>query len=129
MRLQRSERSWELFNSQKRRGEVVSPHKDLRQNILLIAEDITKTLDGVTPPLRKPILGQMVAYFKYQSTKEMNVVDNSGTITKFWQRNYYEHIIRNEKELKQKTDYLLDNPSRWDDDQENPKNKKSPGSS
>ena len=124
MRLQRSERSWELFNS-----EVVSPYKDLRQNILLIAENITKTLDGGTPLLRKPILGQMVAYFKYQSTKEMNVVDNSGTITKFWQRNYYEHIIRNENELKQKTDYILDNPSRWDDDQENPKNKKSPGSS
>jgi REP element-mobilizing transposase RayT len=59
----------------------------------------------------------------------MNAVDNSGTITKFWQRNYYEHIIRNENELKQKTDYILDNPSRWDDDQENPKNKKSPGSS
>ena len=124
MRLQRSERSWELFNS-----EVVSPHKDLRQNILLIAENITKTLDGGTPSLRKPILGQMVAYFKYQSGKEMNAVDNSGTITKFWQRNYYEHIIRNENELKQKTDYILDNPSRWDDDQENPKNKKSPGSS
>jgi hypothetical protein len=65
MRLQRSERSWELFNS-----EVVSPHKDLRQNILLIAENITKTLDGGTPPLRKPILGQMVAYFKYQSRKK-----------------------------------------------------------
>jgi len=31
---------------------------------------------------------------------------------KLWQRNYYEHIIRNEKDLQQKTDYILDNPSR-----------------
>jgi putative transposase len=61
--------------------------------------------------LRRPILGQIIAYFKYQSTKEMNLVENTGTITKFWQRNYYEHIIRNNKELKQKTDYILDNPS------------------
>ncbi len=72
------------------------------------------------PPLHKRTLGQIVAYFKYQSTKEMNAMDNTGTITKFWQRNYYEHIIRNEKELQQKTDYILDNLSRWDDDEENP---------
>ena len=39
---------------------------------------------------------------------------------KLWQRDYYEHIIRNEKELQQKTDYILDNPSRWDEDKENP---------
>jgi hypothetical protein len=53
---------------------------------------------------------------------------DTGTITKFWQRNYYEHIIRDEKELEQKTDYILDNPSRGEDDQENPKKKKSPSS-
>ena len=94
-----------------RRGGVLSP------------------LGGKTPPLRKPALGQIVAYFKYQSTKEMNATDNTGTIIKIWQRNYYEHIIRNEKELKQKTDYILDNPSQWDEDQENPQNVKSPNSS
>lgn len=73
-------------------------------------------------------IGQIIAYFKYQSTKEMNAIDNTGTITRFWQRNYYEHIIRNEKDLQQKTDYILGNPSRWGDDQENPKNNKLPGS-
>ena len=85
-----------------------------------------KNLGGRTSPLRKtsslrkPTLGQIIAYFKYQSTKDMNKIEDIQTITKFWQRNYYEHIIRNEKELKQKTDYILDNPSRWDDDEENP---------
>jgi REP element-mobilizing transposase RayT len=77
-------------------------------------------------PLRISTLGQIIAYFKYQSTKEMNLADGTGTIAKFWQRNYYERIIRNEKELKQKTDYILDNPSRWHVDQEN-LTKKSPG--
>jgi putative transposase len=72
-------------------------------------------------------LGQIIAYFKYQATKEMNVMDNTGTNSKFWHRNYYEHIIRNEKDLKQKTNYILDNPSRWNEDKENP-SKKSPGS-
>ena len=50
----------------------------------------------------------------------MNALDDNGVITKFWQRNYYERIIRNEKELRQKTEYILGNPSRWDDDTENP---------
>jgi putative transposase len=78
--------------------------------------------------LRKSTLGQIIAYFKYQSTKEINLVDDKWVITKLWQRNYYEHIVRNEKELKQKTDYILNNPSHWGDDQEKLKNSKSPGS-
>lgn len=95
-----------IFITNKRRGEVHSP-----QN----------------PPQRKPSLGQIIAYFKYQSTKEINAINHTGVITKLWQRNYYEHIIRNERELQQKTDYILDNPSRWEEDQEYPKDKKSPG--
>lgn len=79
---------------------------------------------GETPPLRRPTLGQIVAYFKYKSTKEMNLVDNTGTITKFWQRNYYEHIIRNDADLQNKTDYIESNPLLWDEDDENPVNVK-----
>lgn len=79
---------------------------------------------GGTPPLqaRKPTLGQVVAYFKYQSTKEINAMDGTGTITKFWQRNYYEHIIRNEHEMNRIHRYIESNPSQWADDTENPAN-------
>jgi REP element-mobilizing transposase RayT len=80
----------------------------------------TPPLHRTTSPLRTPTLGQIVAYFKYQSTKEMNLLDNTGTVTKFWQRNYYEHIIRNETDLQNKTDYIEANPLLWDDDDENP---------
>lgn len=116
-----------IFITEQRRGEVTSSRDNQNQNNLFVEQGITTIQFGATPPIRKPTLGQIVAYFKYQSTKEMNAIDNTGTITKFWQRNYYEHIIRNEKELKQKIDYILDNPSRWENDIENPKNKKSPG--
>ena len=88
--------------------------------IIFITNSISHEVGGEAPPLRKPTFGQIIGYLKYQSTKEMNAVNNTGTITKFWQRNYHEHIIRNEKELKQKTNYILENPSRWDDDQANP---------
>ena len=80
----------------------------------------TQNQGGETPPQRRPTLGQIMAYFKYQSTKEMNKIETENSITKFWQRSYYEHIIRNEKELQQKTDYIMDNPSQWDEDDENP---------
>lgn len=54
----------------------------------------------------------------------MNKVENTGTVTKFWQRNYYEHIIRNETDLQNKTDYIEANPRLWDEDDENPVNVK-----
>ncbi|HND96341.1 MAG TPA: hypothetical protein PLH49_11295 [Chitinophagaceae bacterium] len=87
-----------------------------------------ENLGGETPPLQQfngmPTLGQIVAYFKYQSTKEMNKVENVGVVTKFWQRNFYEHIIRNETDLQNKTDYIESNPLLWDEDDENPVNTK-----
>lgn len=52
----------------------------------------------------------------------MNRIENAGTVTKFWERNYFEHIIRNEKDLQNKTDYIESNPLLWDEDDENPVN-------
>ncbi|MEP7136677.1 MAG: transposase [Chloroflexota bacterium] len=116
-----------IFIIEDRRGEVLSPRDLPNSNNQESQDQTTQDQGGViqnqggeTPPLRKPTLGQIVAYFKYQSTKEMNRIETEYAITKFWQRSYYEHIIRNEKELQQKTDYIMDNPSRWDEDDENP---------
>ena len=40
--------------------------------------------------------------------------------TPVWQRNYYEHIIRNEKELNNIRTYIQNNPLNWAEDTENP---------
>lgn len=123
-----------IYIFEERKGEVLSPRddpnanslNDINQGGMSLPNDTPNNINhdvgnwgGETPPLRKPTLGQIVAYFKYQSTKGMNKIETPNAITRFWQRNYYEHIIRNEKELQQKTDYILDNPSRWDEDDEN----------
>jgi REP element-mobilizing transposase RayT len=108
-----------------RRGTVPVPEEYGVNEITHENNTSSKTKGGGTPPLRMPTLGQIVAYFKYQSTKEMNLLDNTGTVTKFWQRNYYEHIIRNDKDLQNKTDYINANPLLWDQDDENPINAKS----
>jgi len=41
---------------------------------------------------------------------------------KFWQRNYYDHIIRNERELNAIRRYIRDNPAQWTLDRDNPDN-------
>jgi putative transposase len=75
----------------------------------------------VTSPLPLPTLGKVVAYYKYQSTKQMNAI--TGNIgAKIWQRNYYEHIVRNSKELDNVRRYILGNPAMWGLDVEHPEN-------
>ena len=44
---------------------------------------------------------------------------NTGTNI-VWQRNYYEHIIRNEEDLNTIRRYIMENPLRWHIDRENP---------
>ena len=66
---------------------------------------------GQTPPLRRIKLGNVIAFFKYRTTKLIN----SG-IT-FWQRNYYEHIIRNQHSYEEIAAYIIENPLNWKNDQ------------
>ncbi len=39
---------------------------------------------------------------------------------KLWQRNYWEHIIRDENELNRNREYIINNPLKWELDKENP---------
>jgi len=38
---------------------------------------------------------------------------------KFWQRNYYEHIIRSENSYHTISNYIINNPAKWNDDKFN----------
>ena len=64
-------------------------------------------------------MGQIVAYYKYQTTKAINLIRGMPG-TKFWQRNYWEHVIRNEAEMDRIREYIETNPARWSDDQLHP---------
>jgi putative transposase len=60
-----------------------------------------------------------VAGFQTATTRWVNRWrDTPGA--KVWQRNYYEHIIRNDRSLQRIGEYIETNPQRWDQDQENP---------
>jgi putative transposase len=64
-------------------------------------------------------LSAFVQNFKSISTRRMNAARGSPG-TPIWQRGYYEHVIRNEDELKAIREYILGNPARWDEDEDNP---------
>lgn len=64
-------------------------------------------------------IGAIVGAFKSSATKRINEIRGTPGAP-VWQRNYYEHVIRNEKELNHTRQYVLDNPMRWAFDRENP---------
>ena len=62
-------------------------------------------------------VGSIVRGFKIGVTKWVRANKNIYTV---WQRNYYEHIIRNNTGLNRIRKYIADNPAHWDEDMENP---------
>jgi len=79
-------------------------------------------------PLRQPphgtqpgSLSAIVQNFKSISTRRMNAACGAPG-RPLWLRNYYEHIVRSEQELTAIREYIMANPARWDDDENNPRN-------
>ena len=60
-----------------------------------------------TSPLQKITLGNIVAFYKYNTTKLAN------RNVQLWQRNYYEHIIRNQQSYEEIAAYIVENPIHW----------------
>jgi len=69
-------------------------------------------------------LHTVIQWFKTMTTNEyIRGVKQNGWSTfpgKLWQRNYYEHIVRNENELNRIREYIMNNPLQWELDRENP---------
>ncbi len=71
------------------------------------------------PYNRKITLGNIIAFFKYHSTKHINEIRGTPGVP-VWQRNYYDHIIRNQKSFRKIQEYISTNPERWQWNKENP---------
>lgn len=64
-------------------------------------------------------LPTIIRAFKSAVTNRIDTLRASPN-NKIWQRNYYEHVIRNEKSLNRIREYILNNPQTWESDRENP---------
>ena len=72
-----------------------------------------------------PDLGAIIGAFKSRCVKDyLKYIDDNdlNESAKIWQRNYYEHIIRDRKELTAIRNYIKSNPANWTKDEENPLN-------
>jgi putative transposase len=75
-----------------------------------------------TEKFQKPVIGSIptiIRTFKAAVTREIRHKFNA---TDVWQRNYYEHVICNEKEWDRIHRYIESNPAHWESDNENPLN-------
>lgn len=68
-----------------------------------------------------PTLSDIICAFKSKSTDYMLKGIKMGKYKpidkRLWQRNYYEHVIRNEKEYIQIVEYIINNPINWNEDE------------
>ncbi len=73
---------------------------------------------GASPAPTKETIGLIVgAYKSLVANKCLNLFKiRNESMGKLWQRNYYEHIIRNETSYQTISDYIINNPDKWIDD-------------
>jgi len=92
---------------------IILPHDDATTAGAIIR-------GAITAPLHKgKTLGQMIAWFKYESTKEINRNMTGNPEMKIWQRNFFDRIIRDDEELNRIRNYIVMNPETWEQDENN----------
>jgi len=64
---------------------------------------------------RKMLIPKILGKFKQQTSKQINILGNAPG-RKNWQRDYYDHIIRNEKSYQNIKNYIINNPKKWKED-------------
>jgi len=60
-------------------------------------------------------ISSFIAGYKSIVTKRINQIRNTHG-QPVWQRNYYEHIIRDDKDLNRIREYIVNNPAKWEED-------------
>jgi REP element-mobilizing transposase RayT len=80
----------------------------------------TRATHRVAPTGPQPgSVGAIIGQFKSAVTKRINAMrDNPGCPV--WQRNYYEHVIRDERDLHAIRQYIAGNPAKWESDANHP---------
>jgi putative transposase len=63
-------------------------------------------------------IGSIIRGFKSASTKRINEMRETPKMP-LWQSNYYEHVVRNDDDLNDIREYIINNPLKWDLDREN----------
>lgn len=89
----------------------------------LITPVLQETADRKTLPTQPRgtapgSVGAIIQNYKSITSRKISR-QNESMRAAIWQRNYYEHIIRNEREFRAISEYIIANPHNWEHDMEN----------
>jgi REP element-mobilizing transposase RayT len=80
----------------------------------------TSNIMSRAPMKGAPTVGDIVGAFKSKITNAYIKMVKNGTCPPFnkriWQRNYHEHVVRNDADYERVATYTINNPLTWDDD-------------
>ncbi len=77
--------------------------------IIVVNVDAARSIHESPLPSRS-VLSKVVGYIKMNASKEIHKYYGNHPI---WQRGYFDHIIRDEKDYNKIAKYIYDNPARW----------------
>jgi putative transposase len=105
--------------------EIIPNH--IHGNIVIKIQDLVGADPCVSPEKKKGKhvglpLHRMIQWYKTMTTNKYFRLNKKVIGNKLWQRNYYEHIIRDEKDLNEIREHIINNPLEWELDKENPRN-------
>jgi putative transposase len=130
----------EIVDREWQRTPLLRPQVDLDMNVIMpnhfhaifvITRDVPESVGAYcntplqkppTPPeLRSPsqTVGAIVRGFKAATTKQVNLFRETPGVP-FWQRNYWEHVIRDDADLARLRAYIEGNPGKWAEDKYHP---------
>ena len=102
-----------IINDDNRRGTLQSAPTIMQRAPTIMQR--TPTIEQFGKPTSDSI-PTIIRLLKSATTKRINEYRNTPAVP-VWQRNYYEHIIRNETELQQIRQYIANNPINWENDE------------
>lgn len=75
---------------------------------------VAPTVGDIIGAYKSLVANECLALFKLKFAGAG--VNPAPYMGKFWQRNYYEHIIRDEKSYQMISGYIVNNPANWKND-------------
>lgn len=89
---------------------IMPDHIHILLHINTVGEAFRLPESGTGNP--SPTIGNVVGWYKYQSSKEINRLRNTPG-EKLFQRSYYDHVIRNQQDYNEIWEYIENNPQAW----------------
>ncbi len=98
-------------------GRFKSPSNSIGAIIRGYKSATTKKIKEIIRNNNSPSTGDpSTGVLQYAPTAPTDSINLNKSI---WQRNYWEHIIRNENEYNRIAKYIIDNPQKWENDKLN----------